>query len=142
MNIRPLLALLASTLFAGCAAPPEAPVTTEHPAHPAAAEAPVAAASGTLALPNRSDSPEHGESPAATATTVASPPHQHHVVNGGAALYTCPHHPEVTSAAPGDCPKCGMKLEPKAAPAAGANTPTQPDPAHGTSHQHDHGGHQ
>lgn len=26
--------------------------------------------------------------------------------------YTCPMHPEVTSATPGSCPKCGMALEP------------------------------
>src|SRR3989337_1331521 len=25
--------------------------------------------------------------------------------------YTCPMHPEVTRKSPGDCPKCGMKLE-------------------------------
>lgn len=24
--------------------------------------------------------------------------------------YTCPMHPEVMKDAPGDCPKCGMKL--------------------------------
>jgi hypothetical protein len=28
-------------------------------------------------------------------------------------VYTCPMHPEVTSPKPGDCPKCGMHLEPK-----------------------------
>jgi rubrerythrin len=28
-------------------------------------------------------------------------------------IYTCPMHPEVKENAPGKCPKCGMKLEPK-----------------------------
>ena len=27
--------------------------------------------------------------------------------------YTCPMHPEIEQAQPGDCPKCGMALEPK-----------------------------
>jgi len=30
--------------------------------------------------------------------------------NAGAHQYTCPMHPEVVKDAPGDCPKCGMKL--------------------------------
>lgn len=29
-----------------------------------------------------------------------------------ATIYTCPMHPEVRHAGPGDCPKCGMALEP------------------------------
>ncbi|WP_459462637.1 heavy metal translocating P-type ATPase [Rhizobium sp. No.120] len=33
-------------------------------------------------------------------------------------LYTCPMHPEVISDHPGDCPKCGMALEPMGVPAA------------------------
>jgi hypothetical protein len=28
-------------------------------------------------------------------------------------VYSCPMHPDVTSDAPGLCPKCSMKLEPK-----------------------------
>lgn len=30
-----------------------------------------------------------------------------------AAGYTCPMHPEIEESQPGDCPKCGMALEPK-----------------------------
>lgn len=30
--------------------------------------------------------------------------------HGEEALYACPMHPEVTSATPGSCPKCGMTL--------------------------------
>ncbi len=33
-------------------------------------------------------------------------------LNGSAAQYTCPMHPEVVTSAPGNCPKCGMALEP------------------------------
>ena len=31
----------------------------------------------------------------------------------GAVIYTCLMHPEVEQDHPGDCPKCGMALEPK-----------------------------
>ncbi len=30
-----------------------------------------------------------------------------------ATIYTCPMHPEVQQDEPGNCPKCGMKLEKK-----------------------------
>ncbi|MGO4436277.1 heavy metal translocating P-type ATPase [Rhizobium sp. RAF56] len=33
--------------------------------------------------------------------------------------YTCPMHPEIVSDGPGDCPKCGMALEPMGVPAEG-----------------------
>ncbi len=32
------------------------------------------------------------------------------------AIYTCPMHPEVEQVGPGNCPKCGMALEPKGVP--------------------------
>ena len=31
----------------------------------------------------------------------------------GNTIYTCPMHPEVQQDHPGNCPKCGMTLEPK-----------------------------
>ena len=39
------------------------------------------------------------------------------------ARYTCPMHPEVRQEGPGDCPECGMALEPMTVP--GAQTRTQ-----------------
>jgi Cu+-exporting ATPase len=33
-------------------------------------------------------------------------------------LYTCPMHPEIVQEGPGDCPQCGMALEPMGVPAA------------------------
>jgi len=37
----------------------------------------------------------------------------------GKSIYICPMHPEIIQAEPGDCPKCGMHLEPKIWPAEG-----------------------
>jgi P-type Cu+ transporter len=41
-----------------------------------------------------------------------------------ATRYTCPMHPEIISDRPGDCPKCGMALEPMGVPAG----PDEPNP--------------
>lgn len=35
-----------------------------------------------------------------------------------ATIYTCPMHPQVEQVGPGDCPICGMALEPKDVPSA------------------------
>jgi FtsP/CotA-like multicopper oxidase with cupredoxin domain len=45
---------------------------------------------------------------------------------GGPVVYTCPMHPEITSAEPGRCPKCGMKLmsAPFVTQPAGGQDPT------------------
>lgn len=55
-----------------------------------------------------------------------------HPAHGGAApaakqLYTCPMHPEIVRDRPGKCPKCGMELVPKRAPAP------EPHAGHGAS---------
>ena len=39
----------------------------------------------------------------------------------GKAIYTCPMHPEVQQDHPGNCPKCGMALEPKTVTAGTGN---------------------
>jgi Cu+-exporting ATPase len=36
-------------------------------------------------------------------------------------IYTCPMHPEIEQVGPGDCPICGMALEPKGVPAGDAS---------------------
>jgi hypothetical protein len=36
--------------------------------------------------------------------------HGHGMAEEAAEVYACPMHPEVTSTAPGKCPKCGMDL--------------------------------
>ena len=45
----------------------------------------------------------HGERQASTTPPLAQPP---------GTIYTCPMHPEVRQDHPGNCPKCGMALEP------------------------------
>jgi len=43
-------------------------------------------------------------------------------VSANAVTYTCPMHPEVREPGPGECPKCGMALEPLEAPAPAGKT--------------------
>ncbi len=41
----------------------------------------------------------------------------------GAAVYTCPMHPEIVRDKPGNCPICGMALEPRTATAGEEENP-------------------
>ena len=130
-----LLQLLTSaTLLGGCASEPKLRPTALDPANPAAPE------SRPLAVPSLGEGsglrapaePEPASAPAhGNAGDGRTQEHAGHVHGGGEAspprsgsesqaggpatvLYTCPMHPEVTSSEPGRCPKCGMKLVPKA----------------------------
>ena len=38
-------------------------------------------------------------------------------------IYTCPMHPEIRQPGPGNCPKCGMALEPETITAEEAESP-------------------
>ncbi|HHL45778.1 MAG TPA: YHS domain-containing protein, partial [Gammaproteobacteria bacterium] len=54
------------------------------------------------------------------AHTDSAPPQKDDAVAAAdeSTIYTCPMHPEIEQQGPGSCPKCGMALEPKTAPAA------------------------
>ena len=62
-----------------------------------------------------------------TASTHAHGSH-HSIDHGAPVEYTCPMHPEVVQDEPGSCPKCGMDLVPRDAPAE-------------SSHEHHHMAH-
>jgi hypothetical protein len=72
----------------GCTQTHEPAPPDTHPASPSATEAPTPKLSATL---NPDD-----------------------VAPSAPVAYSCPHHPQVMQAEPGECPRCGMKLEPTA----------------------------
>jgi hypothetical protein len=147
MLTRASLSIALPLALAGCAAPPLNPaVSSDHPANPNAAEAPMRPPSSTLTA-----SPSAELAPS---TSGSMPGMQHAgqdmggmkhdmggmsgMQHGGgvmqgmehaapssrpattqtATLYTCTMHPEVVSDKPGKCPKCGMKLVLKKTPNA------------------------
>jgi hypothetical protein len=120
---------LSLSVLVGCAADTGNEVLPAiHPASPHApqAQAPVGP-SETLAISSADPLAAPGTPPAA----AAADGHDSHAGHGAAAaatrpsadsasqgdVYTCPHHPEVVSNHPGECPKCHMKLRKQAAAA-------------------------
>ena len=83
----------------------ERPPSLDDPSNPEAPEAAVRVLPSTVS--EGSEAPRPQPPPADG---------MHH----GHALYTCPMHPEVVSEQPGQCPKCGMKLVPKAPASEGS----------------------
>lgn len=70
--------------------------------------------------------PSNPDAPEAASPLVAEPPLVHAPPDAGtpgAAVYTCPMHPEVRSDRPGRCPKCGMQLVPVSDDTHGAHAP-------------------
>jgi len=66
--------------------------------------------------------PKHDAVHAAPETTRPREAAPHTPARAESGGYTCPMHPEVQSDTPGDCPKCGMALEPVTPQAPAART--------------------
>ena len=58
---------------------------------------------------------EHCRKKFLSAPATAKPEEKKEQKPPGKTIYTCPMHPEIEQDHPGDCPKCGMALEPKTA---------------------------
>jgi hypothetical protein len=106
-----IIAVATALLFlVGCnASSSQTPLTTDHPGHPNATEAPApqpsqvltadrSAAAQDQSMHDMHGAHQHGSMQSAAAATTQS------------VVYTCPMHPEVVADKPGKCPKCGMNL--------------------------------
>jgi len=101
---RSALLLGMTTALTACAVGPM-PVA-QAASDPSNPSAPEGANPGSVSAVARREKSEHGEH------AEHAEPHDH-AQHQSSVLYVCPMHPEVQSTAPGTCPKCNMKLEPK-----------------------------
>lgn len=100
-------------ILAGCAARPLPPLTSAHPASPAAAEAPAPPPSTTLTTAEGLPVDDSGAGHAGVAAGHGAHRMSAPTAPAAATSYTCPMHPEVRTTKPGRCPKCAMTLVPQ-----------------------------
>ncbi len=97
-----LCVLFGSLILFGCTGAIKLqPLPADHPANPAAAEAPMPPPTQTLR-----DGPEASSEGPDALPSEHPMDHDHE-----GAVYTCSMHPEVKMSAPGRCPECGMALK-------------------------------
>lgn len=116
----------AALVLVGACSPGPAPVS-QSPRDPSSPSAPEGAPPGSVAPATAApaqpahEHDHHDHNHAGHAAPASVSGHEGHASAPGASadggtqgvVYVCPMHPEVTSNAPGICPKCNMKLEPK-----------------------------
>lgn len=123
MKSRPT-AFLILMLLSGCAGIEPTPLTAKHPASSHAAEGAIYRPAPlmdettqrvTEQLARAKPEQEFAKpaSPQRNPDGMAAPGDEARKEKSGDGAYVCPMHPEVTSAQPGECPKCGMDLERK-----------------------------
>jgi len=111
MNLQSIVSsVVVLVALAGCSHEVREPAPpANHPANPQAATAPTPKMSSTLNPSDTDVTPAQstpaGASAAGSGASPASP-------SAVPVVYTCPHHPKVMEAEPGECPFCGMKLVP------------------------------
>lgn len=104
-SFRRISIILVAFILAGCAVR-TFEVPANHPASPAASEAPVQPESTTLKVESLNQAP-----PTEDGAPFAGDTHQQRGQAAAVAPYQCPMHPDVQSDKPGRCPKCGMNLQ-------------------------------
>jgi len=122
-------------LAASCATEPPPRAARLDPANPGAPEStPLEVSGANSHAPELEPATQSSSSgPSAASADAAAPSGQDAPTAAApgpvaAPVYACPMHPDVTSATPGTCPKCGMRLVLK--PAA--------PPSQGKGHHHHH----
>lgn len=112
--------LLLLLLLTGCTAPVEVWPPDWHPASPGAADEPPPSRLTALADAEPVPRADEGHTPPTSGSAGHHGHHDHHHAEHAehemhapppaGDTYVCPMHPDVSSDAPGACPRCGMNL--------------------------------